>query len=104
MRPPFAFRKCASLLCLSAGAVVLVLIVAEAGLRILAPGQHIPQREYDELLGWRGRPELDCELREKLFTISVSQNSSGFRDRDRALAKRRGSMRIMCLGDSFTWG
>ena len=104
MRPQSVFRKYVALLSLSAGAVVLVLFVAEVGLRVFAPGQHIPQREYDERLGWRGRPELDCQLREKLFTIDISQNSLGFRDTERTLDKRPGSVRIMCLGDSFTWG
>ncbi len=104
MSPCLALRRCVSLLSLSVGAVVLVLLVAEVGLRVFAPGQHVPQREYDEQLGWRGRPELDCQLREKSFTISISQNSSGFRDRERTRDKRPGSMRILCLGDSFTWG
>ena len=104
MRPLSALRRYVALLSLSAGAVVLVLLVAEVGLRVFAPGQHIPQREYDERLGWRGRPKLDCQLRERLFTISISQNSSGFRDRERTRDKQPGSRRIMCLGDSFTWG
>jgi hypothetical protein len=84
--------------------VVVALLVIEIALRIVAPGENVPQREYDPELGWRGRPNLDCVLNEGHFAISISQNSRGFRDAERSVEKAPGITRILCLGDSFTWG
>jgi len=97
-------RRLASSVGLSAGALVVVLLVIEIFFRIAAPRDNIPQREYDPHLGWRGRPNLKCVLNERLFTISISQNSRGFRDSERSLSKAPGTVRILCCGDSFTWG
>lgn len=89
---------------LSVGALVLALVVIELVLRAVAPLENVPQREFDPRLGWRGRPNLHCILNEGHFTISISQNSRGFRDREHAIEKPSGTARILCLGDSFTWG
>jgi lysophospholipase L1-like esterase len=97
-------KKLASSLALSIAAVVVALLVIEIVLRIAAPGENIPQREYDPHLGWRGRPNLECVLNEGHFRISISQNSRGFRDVERPVGKPPGTKRILCLGDSFTWG
>jgi lysophospholipase L1-like esterase len=35
---------------------------------------------------------------------ALPRNSRGFRDRERTLAKPQGVRRVVCLGDSFTWG
>jgi lysophospholipase L1-like esterase len=35
---------------------------------------------------------------------ATPQNSRGYRDRERTLAKPRGTRRVLCLGDSFAWG
>jgi hypothetical protein len=86
---------------ISLAATVLVL---EAAFRIISPSEHIPQREYDAYLGWRGRPNLDCKLTERHFSISISQNEQGFRDRNRAWEKQEGLARVLFVGDSYTWG
>lgn len=97
-------RRLVSSLGLSVGALVVALIVIELLLRIVAPHENIPQREYDRHLGWRGRPGLECVLNERLFTISISQNSRGFRDTERSVETPPGTTRVLCCGDSFTWG
>lgn len=89
---------------LSIAAVIVALLLIEVALRIAAPGQNIPQREYDPALGWRGRPNLDCVLNEGHFTIRISQNSRGFRDGEHSVEKPQGVARVLCCGDSFTWG
>lgn len=87
--------------CLS-GAMAIAF--AEIAIRIAMPGMNIPQREYDRHLGWRGRPNLRCILHEKNFVMEISQNSQGFRDMERDIFREAGVFRILCLGDSFTWG
>ncbi len=89
---------------LSIGALAIAVLLIELVLRFVAPGENIPQREYDPHLGWRGRPNLECVLNERLFTIAISQNSRGFRDVERSVEKPPGTTRILCCGDSFTWG
>lgn len=90
-----------SLLVLS---ITCAFLIIEGLFRIITPLENIPQREYDPDLGWRGRPDLRCILNEKLFTIHITQNSRGFRDSERAFSSMKGTRRILCLGDSFTWG
>jgi hypothetical protein len=97
-------HRLASTLGLSVGAIIVALLVIELGLRVVAPRENVPQREFDRRLGWRGRPNLDCVLNEGHFEIAISQNSRGFRDRERAVDKPRGEARVLCCGDSFTWG
>lgn len=92
---------CTVLLCIS---LVTGVALSEIAIRLIMPGMHIPQREYDPYLGWRGRPNLHCILKERHFTIAISQNSRGFRDRERNVARKTGEFRILCLGDSYTWG
>lgn len=99
-----AFRRLASSLGLSICALIVVFLVIEIGFRIVAPRENIPQREYDPHLGWRGRPDLECVLNERLFTIGISQNARGFRDAERAVEKPSGVTRVLCVGDSYTWG
>jgi len=88
-----------AVLCLAAA-----LFLAELGLRIFAPRENIPQRQYDPYLGWKGVPNLDCILNERLFKIEIRHNSQGFRDRERTIVKPPGCFRILAVGDSFTWG
>ncbi len=93
-----------SRLLLMAGSVIFILVVLEVVLRVAAPHDNIPQIEYDEHLGWRGRADISCRFRKPQYAIDVSQNSAGFRDRDRSISKESGTFRVLCTGDSFTWG
>ncbi len=74
-------------------------------MRIFLPGEFVPSVERDELLGWRGRPNLSCVYRHALFNLvfPIEQNDAGFRDRDRSFAKPAGTTRVLCVGDSYTW-
>src|SRR5687767_12448379 len=69
-------------LLLSAGSVVLCLLVLEAAFRFMAPTSP-PGTTY-------GKP--------------VRTSTEGFRDREFVVPKRPGTYRILTLGDSFTWG
>jgi len=98
------WRRVVANLGLSVTALVVVFVAAELAVRIVCPHENIPQRQYDELLGWRGRPGLDCVLDQGYFEIRIQQNSDGFRDIERTRDAAPGTTRILCCGDSFTWG
>src|SRR5512140_1780161 len=86
------------------------LLLCELGLRVLSPAVLEPGLEDvgpfvvpDPALGWRGRPNLRSEARlDPDFRHAVRTNSRGMRDRETLARDSR--RRILCLGDSFTWG
>jgi lysophospholipase L1-like esterase len=98
---------------LAAVAIGLVagLIACELVLRIARPAALQPGLEDvepfvvpDVTLGWVGRPNLQTEVRfEPVFRHQVSTNSRGLRNRETPYA-RDARRRILCVGDSFTWG
>ncbi len=59
--------------------------------------------QYDELLGWVGKPNINDDFQWMDTSHKVIQNSYGFRGTDHAQgpSDRR---RILVLGDSFVWG
>ncbi|MBI1883166.1 MAG: SGNH/GDSL hydrolase family protein [Chlamydiae bacterium] len=60
---------------------------------------------YDENLGWRMKRNLNTtiDLVDK-ENIPIRSNSEGFWDKDFVLEKPSGELRVVFLGDSFTWG
>lgn len=59
----------------------------------------------DPELGWRPRPQVSgVHERRRSFRSTFRTNSRGLRDRDYPLARVPGLVRIVVLGDSFTWG
>jgi hypothetical protein len=68
---------------------VTVFLVAELALRLTASG--VPQST--------GYAPVNTALR-----FNRRENSRGYRDAERSLAKPPGVRRVVCLGDSFTWG
>ncbi|MEW6220661.1 MAG: GDSL-type esterase/lipase family protein [Thermodesulfobacteriota bacterium] len=88
------------------GSVVFSLGLAEAGLRIV----DLPVARSPELAAWRQpSPTLGYGLipgqdgRGYLGT-HITVNASGLRDHERPLAKPPGQVRILAIGDSFTFG
>jgi lysophospholipase L1-like esterase len=60
---------------------------------------------YDADAGWRCRPDIDLRfVQPGLYDVRVRCNSQGLRDRDHAVAKAAGVVRILCVGDSYVWG
>src|SRR5512143_450760 len=68
--------------------VVLSLAVGEAAVRLLAP---VPEGG--------GYAPVRTDTRERRPI-----NARGYRDLERAIPKPPGVRRVVCLGDSFTWG
>jgi len=55
---------------------------------------------YDSQLGWRNIPNWEATTFDQPLTI----NSRGLRDREYSLRKPANTIRILVLGDSYTWG
>jgi hypothetical protein len=91
---------------LAVSSLVIVLLLCELGLRVFMPGEFIPCVERDQILGWRGRPDLSCIYRHDYFGLAfpLATNSRGFRDREHAPTAPQGVTRVLFVGDSFTWG
>lgn len=97
-------------LMLSLVSIFAVLIVIEAGLRIMWYGKLAPHESevlfysYDPLYGWRNKPGAEGELRMVDSVSRVKINSHGLRsDKDYSFT-RNDKPRIAIMGDSFTWG
>lgn len=91
---------------LALSALLITLCLCELAMRVFLPGEFVPSVERDEALGWRGRPNLSCVYRHALFDLvfPIEQNDAGFRDRDHTFNKPAGVTRVLCVGDSYTWG
>ena len=85
----------------AAASIALALIVGEAGLRVA--GIKFTESLYtnDPSIGWSLRPSSEgWSVDER--TIYVRVNSAGMHDREHAIAKPPGTLRIAVLGDSMT--
>lgn len=104
---------------LLAASVLVALAFAEAAVRILRPQfiveanptnplfwQHAATGFYrhDPELGWRNIPGAEGTFTRSEFSNHVRINSAGWRDRERSVEKPLGALRMVVLGDSFTWG
>ncbi len=102
-------RQLAANLGLALGAVLVTLIGAELGARLFVPAWAPTQAErnfwaYDPVLGWAHQPGQRGRFSHRDFSVSVSINSYGLRDREYPLERVPGNRRMLVLGDSFTWG
>jgi hypothetical protein len=87
-------------------AVVLTVGAAEAVFRIFIPREYASPlvHVWDRQLALRQLPGARGRIVTPEFTTEVRINSKGLRDAERAYAKPPGRRRILCLGDSFTFG
>ena len=94
--------------------VVVFFVIAEGYFAVFDPQlnpQLSPNRDnqfifyqYDETLGWKNKPNAEGILKMPDSTTHIKINSEGLRDRSYVYKKPEGIMRIVVLGDSFTWG
>jgi len=91
-------------LALLIASVLLTLAVVEIGLRLVAPSENIAQVEYEPLRGWRGAVSASFTFEDDPVRMEVVHNSRGYRDLERTEENPDGAERILCCGDSFTWG
>lgn len=60
--------------------------------------------EYDEILGWKNKPNSNGTFQMPDSTSYVRINSKGLRDSEHSYLKKKNITRIQFLGDSFVWG
>jgi hypothetical protein len=88
---------------------IIVLMLAEAAARVFFPGlapnreERVKFWEYDDLLGWSHRPNQRGRFNHPDFSVEVSINSLGMRDREYP-RERTEKKRMLVLGDSFGFG
>jgi len=58
---------------------------------------------YDPELGWRLAPSRETVFKGAHFTVRVSHNADGLRDRPYPREREPGRRRVLVLGDSFVW-
>ena len=84
--------------------VLVTLAVVEIGLRLIAPSENIPNVQYEPLRGWCGSVGVSLTFEDDPVRMKVVHNSRGYRDLERTEANPDHAERILCCGDSFTWG
>jgi len=90
----------------------IALLIGELALRcqakIIKQKKHIEWLRsimtYDELLGWKHVPNAQVWSESKEYKVLYKINSKGLRDVERSYAKAKDKFRILCLGDSITFG
>jgi hypothetical protein len=94
------------------GSFAVVFFAMEAGYRIIDPHPLIPAHQvnssdpgnhtrFDADLGWAGVPGGSGQLVTENASVSLQNNSHGFRDVEHSASDKPA---IVFLGDSFTWG
>jgi hypothetical protein len=88
---------------------ILVLVAAELAARIFRPRwapvrtERVDFWQYDPLLGWSQKPGRQGVMRHIDFSIGISINSQGLRDKEYPV-QRTGKKRMLVIGDSYAWG
>ncbi len=89
-------------------AVLFTLLTIELLYRVLLPkpqaGQHKLFCEYDQLLGWRHKPNSTNFITTEEYSVKESFNSKGIRGPEYPYEKSEDEFRILILGDSFAEG
>src|SRR5688572_21498917 len=79
--------------------IVMALLLAEIGLRIL--GVSYPRwLEYDDVLGGVHRPGVIFRQKDEGDAV-IRINRAGYRDVERSVGKPAGTVRVAVLGDSY---
>lgn len=90
----------------------ITLLIAEFGLRLLAPNlasEPVTSNQYnfyryDPVLGWSNIPDARGTFSRAEFSYALNINSLGLRGAGITTEKPAGTRRIAVLGDSFVWG
>jgi len=105
----FDSHVCTSIFLMLLFVFVVLLVIAELAARTFFP-QWAPMTaerarfwQFDPVLGWRHIAGQSTEFSHPDFTVTVSINSDGLRDREYSLHRNK-KKRMLVLGDSFGWG
>ncbi len=94
---------------LSLGVTIIMVLLIELLARFFVPqwqpdAAHRNFWRYDELLGWAHRPYEQGIFDHQDFSVTVSINSHGLRDKEYSFERVEGKKRLLVLGDSMGWG
>jgi len=94
---------------ISAAVAVGVLLVCEIALRLFAPQLPVmkgdePRAVEDPVLGYRYRPDSTARHITTEFNVEYAIDDQGLRRRSEPLPADSSALRILVLGDSFTFG
>ena len=102
------WRTLAGNFALLLGSLLVLLLFVEAAARLdfaRRRGKEQAERtvytDHDPLLGWRLRPGGRARYERTEYTVDVSINALGMRDRPRAQSPATTPFRVLALGDSF---
>ncbi|MFM6131786.1 MAG: SGNH/GDSL hydrolase family protein [Sphaerospermopsis kisseleviana] len=86
--------------------LVIALVMAEVLLRLFQPQQLSPTEFADDPdLGHRPKPGMSgTRTAPGIYEFEYSNNSRGYRGPREFGPKPAGVVRVLCVGDSFTWG
>lgn len=106
--PRFVREFTSGVTALALGTVV-ALVLSEGLIRLVAPKTIETEgfSRFDPWLGWTNRPGAAGPMRDvgqRQYDSIARINSRGLRDREIDPARRKAGVRVLCLGDSFTWG
>ncbi len=93
-------------LILVGGTTLIALLVLEVAVRIMNPPIQVGPAlvRFSETLGFELKPNLDCTRRSSEYVTMIQTNSLGMRGPEVVTPKPDGVVRILCIGDSFTFG
>ncbi len=108
---PHKLRRWAGNLAAAGLAVGLVLASCEIAARIALANRRGKEgaevqsyTEFDSDLGWVKRPGAHARYTRTEYTVDISINSLGMRDRERTVDPPPDTQRVLALGDSFVEG
>ena len=85
--------------------LLIALLVAEGGLRLLGLGPQTRINRFDAELGWSKTPNSSARRATKEFDVEYAINGLGLRDDPmQDPGKAAGTFRVLFLGDSFVLG
>lgn len=85
--------------------LLMLVLVAEAGLRLLGLGPPVTLNQPDPVLGWSKVPGRSIDNDKGEFDVEIALNELGLRDDPMPeTTKPAGTFRVVALGDSFTLG
>ena len=113
VRRPWNWRSMAAKLSLMCGSLLVTFLLVEAGMRLAGAK---PQTatvlstyfEFNELTGWRGKPNAASQFTTTNFDVFITHDADGYRrcGYDQPIATDAASPHrvVWVLGDSGTWG
>jgi len=85
-------------------AILIIFVDAEIILRKIGYKNIAELYELDKRLIFKLAPNKKINIKLEGYNFSVSTNSRGFRGREFPIVKKKNEVRIICIGDSSTFG